>query len=103
MVISKIGSWTFILGDLIGELVGRSADNPDEGSLAKRYKETTVPTFYVFLSSTFLEYKTVGPWVTTQKVKLEGPGKSERKDQKRETPRSGRKTATRSTKATAKR
>lgn len=70
-VVSRIGAWEFILGDLIGELVGSDIEDPDEDSLAGRYDETSVPHFYVFFSSTITKYRTVGPWAgKTQTIKL---------------------------------
>lgn len=50
-VISKIGAWEYVTSDLVGELVGSNLENPDEGSLAARYKETNVSSFYIFFSS----------------------------------------------------
>lgn len=69
-VISRIGAWTFILGDLIGELIGSDIEDPDEGSLAGRYDQTSVPMWYIFFSSTITKYNVVGPWAKTQTVKL---------------------------------
>ncbi len=58
-VISKVGGFSFVWSDLIGELVGSGdAESPDEDSLAGRYDETAVPTFYVFLSEQIIKYKT---------------------------------------------
>lgn len=67
-IVSKIGSWEFVLGDLIGELVGSGAD--DEDALAVRYAATRVGTFYVYFSSEILGYVTAAPWAKTQTVKL---------------------------------
>lgn len=69
-VVSKIGAWEFILGDLIGELVGSDMESPDEDSLAGRYDETTVPQFYIFFSSTVTRYVSAAPWAKTQTVRI---------------------------------
>jgi hypothetical protein len=70
-VVSKIGAWEFILGDLIGELVGGSLESPDESSLAGRYDETTVPQFYIFFSTTVTRYVSAAPWAKTQTVRIQ--------------------------------
>jgi hypothetical protein len=71
-VLSHIGAWEFVLGDAIGDLVGSNIESPDEGSLAARYKETTVTTFYVFFSSEIVRHVTA--WqpgaARTQEVKI---------------------------------
>jgi len=69
-VLSHIGAWTFVLGDAIGDLVGADAQDPTEGSLAARYSETMVPTFYIFFARTLVEHRTAWPGVRTQEVKL---------------------------------
>ncbi len=69
-VISKIGAWEFILSDLIHELIGSDPDAPDEESLAFRYKETAVPSFYIFFSNQTTSYKDVSPNAKTQSIKL---------------------------------
>jgi len=70
-VLSHIGAWSFVLGDAIGDLVGADATDPTEGSLAARYAETTVPSFYIFFSRTIVEYRTAWPsGARTQEVKL---------------------------------
>jgi hypothetical protein len=69
-IVAKVGAYSFVWSDLIGELVGAGdADSPGEESLAARYKETAVPTFYVFLSEVTVQYKTAA-WTRTQQVKL---------------------------------
>ena len=65
-IVSKIGGWEFILGDIVNELVGGGPE--DEGALAVRYEETTVPSFYVYFSSEIIRYTTGGG--RTMQVKL---------------------------------
>lgn len=66
-IVSQTGAWEFVISDLVGELVGGDLDSPDEGSLAARYDETSIPTFYVYFSSELISYKTAMP---TQTVRL---------------------------------
>lgn len=62
-IVSKIGAWTYVLGDLLGEILGAgSPDDPGEESLAERYAATTIPTFYIYFSTEILQFTTVGPW-----------------------------------------
>jgi len=65
-VLSKIGPWLFVLGDLVGELVGASWESPSEDSLAARYDETTVPRFYIFFSTTVMHLKSKQPWAAVR-------------------------------------
>jgi hypothetical protein len=67
-IVSKIGAWEFIIGDLIGEIAGGGPE--DEGSLAVRYAETKIPTIYIYFSSEITSHRTVAPWQTTQTIKL---------------------------------
>lgn len=67
-IVSKIGAWEFIVSDLIGEIAGGGAE--DEGALAVRYVETTIPTIYIYFSSEIVAHQTAAPWQTTQTVRL---------------------------------
>jgi hypothetical protein len=57
-IVSKIGAWEFIMSDLLFELVGSGVDDRD--SLAVRYAETGVPTFYVYFSPDLVRHS--DPW-----------------------------------------
>lgn len=70
MVLSKIGAWAFVLGDIVGELVGADFETPTEGSLAAKYQATTVPTFYIFFSREMVRHTTAAPFMKTQEIKL---------------------------------
>ncbi len=59
-IVSKIGAWEYIIADLVSEIVGSGPD--DEDSLAVRYQETSVPKFYVYFSSTIVDYVTASAW-----------------------------------------
>jgi hypothetical protein len=59
-IVSKIGAWEYIIADLVAEIVGSGPD--DEDSLAVRYQETSVPKFYVYFSSTIVNYVTASAW-----------------------------------------
>jgi hypothetical protein len=69
-VVSKIGAYEYILSDMIEELVGSDWEAPDEDSLAGRYKETSVPAFYLFFSSQSTSYKDVSPGGKTIGIKV---------------------------------
>lgn len=59
-IVSKIGAWEYIIADLVAEIVGSGPD--DEDSLAVRYEETSVPKFYIYFSSTIVNYVTASAW-----------------------------------------
>ncbi len=59
-IVSKIGAWEYIIADLVSEIVGSGPD--DEDSLAVRYQETSVPKFYIYFSSTIVNYVTASAW-----------------------------------------
>lgn len=66
-IVSKSGAWEFVLGDLIGEIVGGGLD--DEGSLAVRYEATTIGTFYIYFATEVTRYATM-PWEKLQTIQL---------------------------------
>lgn len=71
-VVSRIGAWSFVVSDMITELVGGTAeiDDPADGSLAERYDTSTVPYFYVFFSRRVEAYGSVdisGPFTSSGK------------------------------------
>ncbi len=69
-VVSRIGAWTFTIADIITELVGSDIDNPDEDSLAGRYRESTIPKFYIYFSTETQVYTSAAPWARTATVSL---------------------------------
>ena len=66
--VSAIGAWDFIVGDLIGEILGGGDD--DDLSLAARYEQTKIPSMYVYFSSDTRTYTTAPGFLKTQTVKL---------------------------------
>ncbi len=48
-IVSKIGAWEFIVGELAREIGGISDD--DEQALARRYQATKIPMFYIYFST----------------------------------------------------
>ena len=56
-IVSKIGAWQFVLADLVFELVGQGPADPE--SLAVRYQETRVSTFYVYFSAQVVQARQV--------------------------------------------
>jgi len=71
-VVSRIGAWAFAISDIITELVGADIDNPADDSLAARYKESTVPYFYVFFSHETQVFRSASPFARTVTVPLQG-------------------------------
>ncbi len=60
--ISQIGPWSFVLGDLIGDITDSGPD-----SLAVRYESTLITSWFLYLSATIEGFATIGgsPWVAT--------------------------------------
>lgn len=74
--VSRIAGWQFVLGDMVGEILGGSAG--DESALATRYKESTIPTIYIYFSPTITAYETV--WGGS-KTKVGGAGSAQKRTQ----------------------
>lgn len=55
-IVSTMGAWSYMLSDLIRDLLGSGEDDPD--SLAVKYEATTVSVFYVYLSAELVRYVT---------------------------------------------
>jgi hypothetical protein len=66
--VSAIGAWDFIVGDLIGEILG--GGEGDELSLAARYDQSKIPSMYVYFSTDTRTYTTAPGFLKTQTVKL---------------------------------
>lgn len=74
-IVSKIGGWTFVIADMVAEIMGTGPDDHD--ALAVRYQETLVPTFYIYFSPEIVRYVTAFPSPAgsaspprTQKIKM---------------------------------
>ncbi len=48
-IVSKMGSWEFIIAELVREIGG--VDDDDEEALARRYQATRIPVFYIYFSA----------------------------------------------------
>jgi hypothetical protein len=66
--ISSIGPWSFILGELTGEIAGGGAE--DENALAVRYDQSVISEWWVYFSSDIRNYQTVVPGQRTATIPL---------------------------------
>ncbi len=72
-IVSSIGAWQYVVADLVGDLIGVGED--DEDSLAVRYANTKIGTFFVYFAPDLVTYNVVGPWASRPAtLPKSGPG-----------------------------
>ncbi len=59
-IVSKIGAWEFVIAVLVREIGG--AGEEDEEALARRYKATRIPRFYIYFAAEVVPFRDAWRW-----------------------------------------